>query len=331
MASHHVGVSNMALHLLTLPREVRDNIYKHLHHSVDLVWTWNYTRHSKRDTIARVEKAPVLNVMLTCAQLYEEYGRSSCLSNLHATFEQVIGIPSEEDLVPIQRHSYQAAAKYVRDITFDIKFREPPSVYTKEEIVRVYSKLRRITRHLRTVRLLLRATPYGTLPEAGLQSKTSGRKGLWEQLGRASPTTLDKMQLKQHVSGSRVECDFSSAITSFLFGFTSHNADTPIHGLHVTDAYLYAHDEVPSSLSMGPHVLFSTEAPCEYPKFVLRWFDESKAAEIVARVRQPLSWEEVPVADVHVERQEDGRSKAAVEAEYDTSYDLGSEWETFGV
>jgi hypothetical protein len=272
----------------------------------------------------------MLNVMLTCAQLYEEYGKGSYLQNLHATFEQVVGIPPEDDLVPVQRHPYQAVAKHVRDITFDNEFRKPPSVFAKDEIVRVYNKLHRITPHLRTVRLLLRV-PLGTVSEAGLRPVTSDYKTFWEQLRRASPTTLDKMQLKQHVRGSRVECDFSYALTSFLFGFTSDNVNIPIHGQHVTDAYLYAYDKVPNSFLMGPDVVLSTDAPCEYPGFVLHWFSESKAAEIVARAYQPLSWEEVPVADIDVERQDDGRSKAAVEAEHDTSYDLGSDWETFGI
>jgi len=64
-------------HLLTLPREVRDNIYSHLHHEVMLRVP---TKH--RTQVLQVKNAPIVAILLTRSQLYHEYKDADCFKNL---------------------------------------------------------------------------------------------------------------------------------------------------------------------------------------------------------------------------------------------------------
>jgi hypothetical protein len=64
-------------HLLTLPREIRDMIYTHLHHRVSLRVQNEYqVQHMV------IEKAPIAAVLSTHPQLYHEYKDADCFKNL---------------------------------------------------------------------------------------------------------------------------------------------------------------------------------------------------------------------------------------------------------
>ncbi|KAF2028163.1 hypothetical protein EK21DRAFT_90859 [Setomelanomma holmii] len=60
-------------HLLALPRELRDQIYGHLHHYVSFDWETKKTR-TKNVVLFKVEvhQAPRLGVLLTCSQVYRD-------------------------------------------------------------------------------------------------------------------------------------------------------------------------------------------------------------------------------------------------------------------
>jgi hypothetical protein len=60
-------------HLLTLPREVRDNIYSYLHHEVSR----NY-----RNWRLQLKNAPIVAVLLTHSRLYYEYQDADCYKDL---------------------------------------------------------------------------------------------------------------------------------------------------------------------------------------------------------------------------------------------------------
>jgi hypothetical protein len=63
------------LHLLHLPRELRNHIYCYLYHDIEFEWRWNYWPLSGADGMAAVslENAPYLSLLLTCRQIYNEY------------------------------------------------------------------------------------------------------------------------------------------------------------------------------------------------------------------------------------------------------------------
>lgn len=68
------------LHLLTLPREIRDFVYSYLTHALSLR-TIRYLGGTQ--TKVEVENAPCPSFMLVNSQIYEEY-RENCMNNLTA-------------------------------------------------------------------------------------------------------------------------------------------------------------------------------------------------------------------------------------------------------
>ena len=71
------------LHLLALPREIRDQIYSYLHQPVQLKWELN--KHNVHCAAIQLPKAPIPAVFSTCTRLHDEYRESRLLRNLTAT------------------------------------------------------------------------------------------------------------------------------------------------------------------------------------------------------------------------------------------------------
>jgi hypothetical protein len=90
--------ATMAPHLLTLPREIRNNIYQYLHHPVEtdclvdevvvdgLLWK-DEGAPGILEIQVTVEQAPIVNVMLVHSRIYEEYRESLMFKNYSATFK----------------------------------------------------------------------------------------------------------------------------------------------------------------------------------------------------------------------------------------------------
>ena len=93
----------MAPHLLTLPREIRDNIYQYLHHRVQLTCLVDEDgeKDDESDTDddeahvdyykvlemqVTVDPTPIVDVMLVHPRIYEEYRESILIKNYSATF-----------------------------------------------------------------------------------------------------------------------------------------------------------------------------------------------------------------------------------------------------
>lgn len=93
----------MAPHLLTLPREIRDNIYQYLHHRVQLTCLVDEDgeKDDESDTDddeahvdyykvlemqVTVDPTPIVDVMLVHPRIYEEYRESILFKNYSATF-----------------------------------------------------------------------------------------------------------------------------------------------------------------------------------------------------------------------------------------------------
>jgi hypothetical protein len=69
-----------AAHLLNLPRELRDGIYKYLVHEVSFEWKWKYSGKKTVHFKVRVQHAPMLSVLLVCSRMHEEL-KSLCFKN----------------------------------------------------------------------------------------------------------------------------------------------------------------------------------------------------------------------------------------------------------
>jgi hypothetical protein len=67
-------------HLLTIPREIRNEIYSYLHQRIKFQdeILMQYAEGSTRDAHLCLENAPLINVLLTHSRLYDEYKESDC-------------------------------------------------------------------------------------------------------------------------------------------------------------------------------------------------------------------------------------------------------------
>ncbi|KAH7063869.1 hypothetical protein BKA63DRAFT_378849, partial [Paraphoma chrysanthemicola] len=70
--------------LFTLPRECRDLIYSYLTH--DIVLDWGYRMYpfplgGHSAVQIRVPNAPIVNVLLSCTQIYDEYRQARHFKN----------------------------------------------------------------------------------------------------------------------------------------------------------------------------------------------------------------------------------------------------------
>lgn len=72
-----------ALHLLSLPREIRDHIYSYLHEPRQIRWELN--KHDVHCVSINVPKAPIPAVLRTCTRLHDEYQQSRLVRTLGAT------------------------------------------------------------------------------------------------------------------------------------------------------------------------------------------------------------------------------------------------------
>lgn len=72
-----------ALHLLNLPREIRDKVYSHLYQPRQIQWEIN--KSDLHCVAINVPRAPIPAVLRTCTRLYEEYSQSRVLRTVAAT------------------------------------------------------------------------------------------------------------------------------------------------------------------------------------------------------------------------------------------------------
>jgi hypothetical protein len=74
-------------HLLSLPREIRNLIYRYLSHEVKTRWRWNCWPISGNTGVATItlENAPYTSVSSACSRLHDEYKESEHFRNAQVT------------------------------------------------------------------------------------------------------------------------------------------------------------------------------------------------------------------------------------------------------
>lgn len=96
------------LHILSLPREIRNQIYSYLHQPLQLRWELN--KHDVHCVAIKVPEAPVPAVFQTCTRLHEEYRESRMLRNLAATISTTRATNHETAaLTDLQCHAVQGS------------------------------------------------------------------------------------------------------------------------------------------------------------------------------------------------------------------------------
>jgi hypothetical protein len=81
-------------HLLTLPREIRNEIYGYLTKEIKFDWVWEHEFDSDGPYMATVliEDVPICAILLTHSRLCEEYLEARCFKELHATIDANLSI-----------------------------------------------------------------------------------------------------------------------------------------------------------------------------------------------------------------------------------------------
>lgn len=70
--AYNSAMSTPKAHLLSLPRELRDQIYSYLHHSVNFDWKWGTSARRTLPLHVCINNTPRLSVMLVCSCLHRE-------------------------------------------------------------------------------------------------------------------------------------------------------------------------------------------------------------------------------------------------------------------
>lgn len=96
------------LNLLSLPREIRDQIYSHLYQPAQLRWEIN--KQDVHCVAINVPKAPIPAVLRTCTRLHEEYRETRLLRNLAATISTTRATHHENAaLTDLQCHAVEGS------------------------------------------------------------------------------------------------------------------------------------------------------------------------------------------------------------------------------
>lgn len=94
------------LHLLSLPREIRDQIYSYLHQPIQMRWEIN--KQNIHCATLKVPKAPIAAMFRTCTRMHDEYRESHLMRNLAATLSTTRATtPGSLALTDLQCHAVE--------------------------------------------------------------------------------------------------------------------------------------------------------------------------------------------------------------------------------
>ena len=101
-------------HLLTLPREIRNQIYSYLHKEVVV--------HTQRTPSVfavqlRLENVPYMSMLLINSQIYHEYREADCFQNLTAHFNLCWDYEYAKKSPVMVRQPKFSALSFVRHVT----------------------------------------------------------------------------------------------------------------------------------------------------------------------------------------------------------------------
>jgi hypothetical protein len=196
-----VMVAAAPLHLLKLPREIRNRIYDFLSHEIDLR---TINEIGGVATIVHITNAPCVEVLMTHSRLHEEYLESKCFRNLSAVIFQAESLkkqmkwPSTAQL----KDKDIAALARVKNITFRFIYYLP----TVKGPINIVDALLAKGTTLHTVRLIEESRV-----EDGHTEQKPGKEPTYTNLLPASkvscntqiPLEIHGLPLRQYCHGGR--------------------------------------------------------------------------------------------------------------------------------
>ncbi|KAF2875156.1 hypothetical protein BDV95DRAFT_591882 [Massariosphaeria phaeospora] len=190
-------MSSTPPNLLTIPRELRDQIYTHLTKPASFSWDWTLEPNSaplgrrpdethRQVVVVAVRNAPVLSVCLTNSLLHAEYTPMS-RKNLTVTLFMRIRVDHDHTPQPLYRDPSYLFPYVQHAILFQRNLNQPRYYHEPTQVIHhCISAFTAQTPHLKTFRLAMRLTyleslrrhPYRAIrhlssPSPGLPSATA--------------------------------------------------------------------------------------------------------------------------------------------------------------
>ena len=300
-------------HLLAIPRELRDNIYKYLYHSIRVEWRWEYVGSERcKPSEAQLDNVPLLDVLLIHPQIYHEYYEAS-LRSLSATIDWCYGIkglPEEvHPIVPapgfdlpfgqlrhvtlLMTNAYYSHNPYYSSIR--------PAIW--EKVTLLAEMLHHKASHLATLRIIFCDEVDADRSENEILranypyiDRTGDEKfELIESILATPPESLAGLPLAYRGHGHYLESTCREYIGS-LAGIhgppeweTTPRLDWGIHAVYRTAQYIYTY-ATHTTFTAPTEFWDAWDGPKYYPDGLLKGFEEADAIRIRGRERRMLEW-----------------------------------------
>jgi hypothetical protein len=280
-------------HLLTLPREIRNQIYSYLHKEVEVD---NERRPSILDVHVRLENAPYAALLLTNSQLYHEYREADSSWNLAAHIEMDVD-PSYYLKSPVMARNREVSGlRSVQHVTIVDK-RSMGLGFIGKYLVEKMPKLRTV-RHLRgdgETHILEDSKLFSEWPlsyfdthEHSLPKKFMG-------------LPLFQVAVAKHVEYSSESDDMDG---DFIYGDESEDDDTDgdyadglVHAIKTLRLVTYSADDQPKKHTWTPkqgNVYWNSRRP--YPQDLFNSLPPEKQAQIANFSTALVNWKEGCIA-----------------------------------
>lgn len=288
-------------HLLTLPREIRNEIYRHLSHDVSLRFCGD------GDTLvgpytARLTNAPILSVLLTHSRLYQEYMDAAWCRNVCVSMDWEPAICHAREGGNLPGHtSFRIALGYVRCLTlkFDNAFAITPNLWRDTNILLdelwPYIPQCSSLRIIHSARLMDHVLSLDDLETVRLDTILTRLENLRNDFDDpnppASPKTLKSLSLQQKAFGFLFSCEGKSV--PFL------DPCDILYSTRVVDTWVFTSDKV-ENVSLTSSEVF--EEVAQYDEFnpCKRMTDsevvEVKALAVISKMQHWEDWYDTEVS-----------------------------------
>lgn len=297
----------MPTHLLTIPREIRDNIYSHLHQPVTCNWTWEQSGRSYEISM-QINNAPLFDVFFVNRQLYDEYSDHSRVQgyNIHLTWKNILeSSPSSAEghskLLPVLTHIRHLTlfVDEVAQVTWEgyvVKLGQISDV-CKTQIVDLSETIAGYGQALCSIKVALRFS-HGLVNQWGIEERvpeTLWQSSYWPQL---ELQVLGGLRRRHKFEDHHIDYDYQhwedkSWIDDEDVPVYRYTMNKRFHRKHCVFAFVYA--QVPSDRPCWePKDILTHWTPCDYPPDAHELYPHSAqdVEKFRKRIWQMMDWQE---------------------------------------
>lgn len=208
----------LAPRLLTIPRELRNNVYTYLYHEVSLWWDWGKGQDCRKGHIVnqvpvRFHNAPCSNVIRAHSRLCHEYIKSAPMKDLSATIEVYpsiyTNVSTDKDVdLGVLSKRVTSAFKNLRNITIFLTYIDAlsrsyvPGAEMWASIERLIEAIKHEAPHLSNVRVAFKHNSGPELARPEQQCDTFATPNFLP----GPPDSLVEFPLVQRAEGHHILC-----------------------------------------------------------------------------------------------------------------------------